>query len=52
VDDEERRWLAQRPGISVHVARGAGHAVDFFAAERLRDVLLAALDKALATAEP
>jgi pimeloyl-ACP methyl ester carboxylesterase len=52
VDEPERAWLAAHPGVSLHVAPGAGHNVHVFAAARLREVLLAGLDKALAGAEP
>jgi len=52
VDEPERAWLAARPGVTVHVAPGAGHNVHVFAQDMLRQVLLGALDKALPTAEP
>lgn len=52
VDEPERAWLATQPGVTLHVAPGAGHNIHVFAGERLRQVLLAGLDKALAGAEP
>jgi pimeloyl-ACP methyl ester carboxylesterase len=52
VDESERAWLAAQPGVSLHEAPGAGHNIHVFAGERLRQVLLAGLDKALAGAEP
>ncbi|HZZ67576.1 MAG TPA: alpha/beta hydrolase [Phenylobacterium sp.] len=52
VDESERAWLAAQPGVSLQVAAGAGHNIHVFAGERLRQVLLAGLDKALAGAEP
>ncbi|HEX3888001.1 MAG TPA: alpha/beta hydrolase [Phenylobacterium sp.] len=52
VDESERAWLAARPGVSLHVAQGAGHNIHVFAPGLLRQVLLAGLDKALAGAEP
>jgi hypothetical protein len=47
VDMPERAWIAAQPGVSLHVAPGAGHAVQVFAAEFTRDVILDALGKAL-----
>ncbi|THD59342.1 alpha/beta hydrolase [Phenylobacterium sp.] len=52
VDTPEREWLARQPGVALHVAPGAGHNIHVFAAPFLRDLLLAAMDKALAEAEP
>lgn len=52
VDEPERAWLAARPGVSLHVAPGAGHNLHVYAPTLLRDVLLSGLDKALSTAEP
>ncbi|HLZ73558.1 alpha/beta hydrolase [Phenylobacterium sp.] len=48
VDAPEREWLAARPGVTLHVAPGAGHNIHVFAAETLRAVLLETLGKALA----
>lgn len=52
VDGPERGWLAARPGVTVHVAAGAGHNVHVFAPDLLREVLLAGLHMALAGAAP
>jgi len=52
VDEPERAWLAARPGVTLHVAPGAGHNIHVFAPNVLREVLLGALDKALAAGEP
>jgi len=52
LDAPERAWLAERPGVSLRIAPGAGHNVHVFAADFLRALLLAALDKALAPVEP
>jgi pimeloyl-ACP methyl ester carboxylesterase len=52
VDAPERAWLAARPGVTLHVATGAGHNIHVFAPDLLRQVLLGALDKALAPGEP
>jgi pimeloyl-ACP methyl ester carboxylesterase len=48
LDAPERAWLSDRPGVSLHVAPGAGHNIHVLAPETLRAVLLEALDKALA----
>jgi pimeloyl-ACP methyl ester carboxylesterase len=52
VDAPERAWLAARPGVSLHIAPGAGHNIHVFAPQTLRRVILAALDKALVGVEP
>jgi pimeloyl-ACP methyl ester carboxylesterase len=52
VDGPERAWIAGRPGVTLHVAPDAGHNIHVHAQGFLRDVLLSALDKALATSEP
>jgi hypothetical protein len=52
VDEPERAWLAGRPGVTLHVAAGAGHNIHVFAPAALREVLLGALDKALTPGEP
>ena len=43
VDDEDRAWLAARPGVAVHVAPGAGHNIHVFSPQTLIDRLNAAL---------
>jgi pimeloyl-ACP methyl ester carboxylesterase len=52
LDAPERAWLAKQPGVSLRIAPGAGHNIHVFAAPFLSEVLLAALDKALAASEP
>jgi pimeloyl-ACP methyl ester carboxylesterase len=47
VDAPERAWLEAQPGVTVHVASGAGHAVQIAAGEFVRDVLIGALGLAL-----
>ena len=52
IDAPERAWLAARPGVTAHIAPGAGHNIHVFAPDLLRQVLLSSLDKALAPGEP
>jgi len=52
LDAPERAWLAERAGVSLKIAPGAGHNIHVFAAPFLIEVLLAALDKARASSEP
>jgi len=52
LDEPERAWLAARPGVSLRIAPGAGHNIHVFASPFLVEVLLCALDKALAATEP
>ena len=48
VDAPERAWLSARPGVTLHLAPGAGHNIHAVAPDLLRQVLLETLDKALA----
>ncbi|MFL5295689.1 MAG: alpha/beta fold hydrolase [Phenylobacterium sp.] len=48
VDEPERAWLAARPGVTLHVAPGAGHALHVYAGPFVLDRLFEAMAKALA----